>query len=191
MINLLSPQEKKALIQERNWRLIMILGAVLASSLISLSLILLSIKIYISGELEAQTVLFEQKELEDSSIQKLEQELNLQNLTFSDLASFYKNSFQRGEILTKLSQKLVSGAYLTNTNISIITRQISKKEKETFIQVTLSGFCSERDSLLEFKDNLEKEPLFEQVDFPPSNWVQPNNIDFIVSFKIKPNESYQ
>jgi len=59
MINLLSPKEKLVLIEEENQKLILILGTILFLALLCFALILLSIKIHISGELETQKIFLE------------------------------------------------------------------------------------------------------------------------------------
>lgn len=181
MINLLSPKEKLILIQEENQKLILILGIILFLALICFALILLSIRIYISGELEAQKIFLEQKKLDSSSTQEIEQEIKYQNLSFFDLKAFYEKDFRKSEILEKISQHLPSSTYLTNFYLSTII----SKEKENQLLISFSGFSPDRDILLEFQRNLESEDMFQQVDFPPSNWVKPNNIDFSVNFKIE------
>ncbi len=177
MINLLSPKEKIVLIQEENQKLILILGIILFLALFCFALILLSIKIYISGELEAQKIFLEQKKLDSSSTQEIEQEIKDQDLSFSDLKTFYEKDFRKSEILERLSQKLPSSTYLTNFSL------LTKKESE--LSVSLSGFSPDRDILLEFKKNLESEDMFQEVDFPPPNWVKPNDIEFSASFKVQ------
>lgn len=178
MINLLSPKEKLILIQEENQKLILILGIILFLALLCFTLILFSIKIHISGELEAQKIFLEQKKFDSFSTQEIEQEIKHQNLSFSELKTFYEKDFRKSEILEKISQKLPSSTYLTNF-------YLSTKEKESKLSISLSGFSPDRDILLEFQKNLENEDMFQQVDFPPSNWVKPNNIDFSVSFKVE------
>ncbi len=181
MINLLSPKEKIVLIQEENQKLILILGIILFLALICFALILLSIKIHISGELDAQKIFLEQKKLDSSSTQEIEQEIKHQNLAFSDLKTFYQKDFRKSEILERVSQKLPSSTYLTNFSLSTFIF----KEKTSEFSIFLLGFSPNRDILLEFKKNLESEDMFQEVDFPPSNWVKPNDINFSVSFKIQ------
>ncbi len=181
MINLLSPKEKLVLIEKENQKLILILGIILFLALLCLALILLSIKIHISGELEAQKIFLEQKKLDNSSTQEIEQEIKDQNLSFSDLKTFYEKDFRKSEILERISQNLPSSTYLTSFHLS----NIISKNKESELLIFLSGFSPDRDVLLQFQKNLENEDMFQEVDFPPSNWVKPNDIDFSVSFKIQ------
>lgn len=181
MINLLSPKEKLVLIQEENQKLILILGIILFFALLCFTLTLLSIKIYISGELETEKIFLEQKKLDSSSIQEIEQEIKYQNLFFSDLQTFYEKDFMKSEILERVSKKLPSSTYLTNFNLSTVISKNKTKE----LLISLFGFSPSRDILLEFKKNLENEDMFQDVYFSPSNWVKPNDIEFLVNFKVQ------
>jgi len=178
MINLLSPIEKEALTQEENWKLVLILGIIFIASLISSALILFSIKIYISGQIEAQKILLLQKELESSQVQPLKKEIKSANFTLSQLNSFYQETANSGEILEKISQALPTGTYLTNFTLTTI---VEKEEYPT--QASLSGFSPDREALLEFKKNLESQELFKEIYFPPATWVKSTNIEFSLNFK--------
>jgi Tfp pilus assembly protein PilN len=181
MINLLPPSEKEELLREKQWKLIIILGILVLAFLICFSLILFSLKAFITGEVEAQKILFNQREKEFKSpkMQTLEENLVSFNLILSKLDSFYQNQINLTEILEKISKTLPTEAYLTNLSI---TPYFEKAQK---IKCNLSGFSPTREKLLEFKQNLESEGTFEEVYFPPVNWVEAKNINFTVTFNIK------
>ncbi len=183
MINLLPLGQKEELRQEENWKLVVILGFIFLLFLISLSLILFSINIFISGEVNVQKTLFQQreKEIQDPQAQALQENLITLNQTLSLLSSFYQSRFNSTEILKKISETLPSEAYLANLSLS----PQFNEEKEERMNCSLSGFSPTRETLLKLKTNLENENLFEEVYFPPANWVKRTNINFIVSFKIK------
>ena len=176
MINLLPSQQKEELREEGKWKLIMILGIVLLAFLISLSLILFSIKTVILGQVEIQKILLEEreKELKTQKIQELEAKIRDYNLTLSNLDSFYKKNLNLTDILEKLSKTLPQGTYLTTFIFNLTTLEIS-----------LSGYSPDRETLVAFKENLEKEEKFEKVYFPLANWVSPTDINFSVTFKVK------
>ena len=176
MINLLPPEQKEELKQEERFKLALILGIVILAFLISLTLILFSIKISLLADLEIQKIYFEQrkKELEDPTIQELEEKIKNYNLTLSKLKNFYQEQLDLTLILEKISQALPQGTYLTNLNFNL---QVS--------QFSLTGFSPSRELLFQFKENLEDTQGLKEIDFPPQNWVQATDVDFSVNFKIK------
>ena len=80
MINLLPPHHKKELRGEQRFRLVLILGMLLITFFICLSLSLLSIRVYISGEIQTQRISVESQrkeggELRLQEIRKLNEEV--------------------------------------------------------------------------------------------------------------------
>jgi len=181
MINLLPPKEKEEILKEENWKLLMILGMTLLFFLISLLLILFSIKIFVTGEVEAQKIIFAEREEEfkNTQMQNLQNNLTAFNKKLSQLDSFYQNQSNFSEILEEISKTLPSGVYLNNLSI------VSRGGKNEGSGCSISGFSPSRQILLVLKDNLEKEKNFQEVYFPPSNWVKPADINFTISLKIK------
>ncbi len=179
MLNLLPPQYKKELRQEETRRLILILGIVFLLFLISLSLILFSIKIYIESRAEALRVLtdIEEKKFEDSEAQEIYQKILLADENISKMKLFYQDEEKVTIVFEEILKTMPSGLRLDSFSW----------KKET-LQMTLSGFSPTWEILFEFKENLEKEKDFIEVYFPPSNWVKATDIDFNVSFKIRQHE---
>lgn len=176
MINLLPPTQKEELKEEERLKLFLIFEIVILAFLISLNLILFSIRTIISGQIEIKKIFLQERE-EELKIQKTEEmetKIKDYNLIISNLDSFYQKNPNLTEILEKLTKSLPNGTYLTTFNFNI----------EKF-QISLSGFCPDRKTLLSFKENLEKEEKFEEVYFSPSNWVNHTDINFNATFKVK------
>ncbi len=175
MINLLPPEQKEELRQEENFKIILILGILCFSLLVSSALILFSIKTSILGMLEVQKIYLEEKEkeLKSAEIQELEEKIKELNQSLLKLDSFYQEEIGLAGILEKFSKTLPKNTYLTNINFNSVSSQFS-----------LSGFCPNRETLLQFKKNLEKEEKLKEVYFPPTNWVSPTDINFSITFKI-------
>ena len=182
MINLLPPQYKAELKEEENWKLTLILSILFLIFLVCSALILFSIKISVSGQAEAQKILLlkEEKKFEESQIQNLEEKITISNQALLKLNSFYQSQTNLTEILEKISETLPINIYLATLNFNPLTATENEKHAA---QISLSGFSPTREILLEFKKNLEKEQTFEEIYFPPSNWVQQTDIDFSVNFK--------
>lgn len=181
MINLLPPQQKKELLMEDKYRLVLILGVVVLSFLISLSLILFSIKLYVSGQAKFQEILFdsEEKGFQNSESQELEKELSLSNQNLLKLQSFYKRQFDWSGFLEKTSKTVPPGIYLTSLSFSPVVKE------ENRLQVSIAGFSPDRETLFEFKKNLEANEVFENIYFSPINWVSPRDINFHITLMVE------
>ncbi len=186
MINLLPPQQKEELLEEEKYNLVLTLGILFLIFLISLTLILFSIKIFISGETKAQKILLleEEKKFKESQIQNLEEKINISNQTLSKLDLFYQNQLNLTEILEKTSETLPPGAYLTTFSLNPLPTPAEGETQKYLAQISLTGFSPTREILLEFEEALGKEELFGEIYFPPSNWVKPTDIDFSVTLRI-------
>ncbi|MFH1671342.1 MAG: PilN domain-containing protein [Candidatus Portnoybacteria bacterium] len=147
-------------------------------SLIFIILIFLSVNLFISGEAKTQKILYEQRqeELKTFQMQNLQSNLITFNNTLSSLSFFYRNQTDSVETIERIVETIPSGIVLSNLSMS--------PNLNNSINFSLSGFAENRDLLLEFKNNLEKEDLFSEVSFPPSSFLKPVNISFSATFKI-------
>ncbi|RLC35058.1 MAG: hypothetical protein DRZ76_01200 [Candidatus Nealsonbacteria bacterium] len=178
MINLLPPQYKKYLAEEERYRIILILMVVVFLFLISLFLILFSVKIYISGEAQNQKVFVQisENKFEISETKEIEKKVQSINQTLSGLSSFYEKQPYYTDLLERVADILPEKSYFT----ALTLKYLSADEGT---EVFLRGFSPDREALAEFKSALEKQPDFYELDFPPSNWINPDN--FSVNFKVK------
>lgn len=182
MINLLPPIEKKVLKEQTNLRCFFILSALFLLSLICLIIILLSIKIYISEQVESQKLILQEQlseeKLETPKIQEMGKNMKSINEKITTLNSFYENQTHLTPILEKIWQSLPVGSNLSTFSF---TQDSSK--------ISLSGFCPNRELLFEFKKNLESNEHFSEITFPLSNWVKPFDINFSTTFYYNSHES--
>ena len=178
MINLLPPPEKALLKQEEITRLIIIVGVVILVCLAALTSILFSIEVYLQGQVQDQKMFLEvgQKEFKNSELQGLQDKIGGINLLFSGLDSFYrKKPYFITNILDSAVRLMPAKTYLKTISFNLSEPS----------QIFLSGFTAERESLLAFKKTLEAQPFFKEVDFPPSDWVKAQNIDFSATLKVE------
>ena len=178
MINLLPSQEKEELKKEEQFKVILILGIIIFASLVSFSLILSSINIFLSGEVDSQKIIYTQrkKELKNPEIQTFQANLTDFNKKISQLDSFYQNQVAFTEILEKISGTIPP-------EISILSSSLSLEEKT--IKCSLAGFSPDREVLIQFRDTLEKEEGFTEIYIPPACWTKPKDINFTANFNIK------
>lgn len=178
MINLLPPEEKTSLSLEEKKRLIIIIWLLFLFFILCWAFILFSIKFYLQGQVEYQEIILEEteKRIGQSEVQDLWEKFDSFNSQLVQLNSFYQQKVYFSEALEKISEILPPEAYLTNISVT-------KKETE-LLQVSLSGFIPTREDLFKFKKNLEKEETIQEVSFPSSNWLEPVDIDFFVTFDL-------
>lgn len=178
MINLLPSQQKEEILKQQRLRLILILGIVFLSFFISLFLVLFLVKSYISSDLETEKINTEERRKEIILNRDLEKEITEANALLSDLSSFYEKNLDLTKVLEKINTILPSGTYLTSYNLGF-----SKREKEETVNISLSGYCKDRDTLVKFKENLEGEESFTEVNFSAESWVKPS--EFMVNFRLE------
>ena len=176
MINLLPNQEKKKFLEERIVKQVIILEIVVFSALICLGLILFFIKLDLQGDLVFQKEILEcrNKDCQSSGIIEFEKETTHLSKIFEEITSHYQKKEYLIEDIEMLSETIPENIVLINVFF-----------KENSREFSLSGFSPDRESLLQFKDNLEKMEDFEKIYFPSSNWINPKDINFLASFRIK------
>ena len=181
-INLLPPKAKIELFEEELRKLITISGVLILIFIFSLTLILFSVKSYISGQLGYQKTLvdLEKKQFETTEIQTLREKIILANQNLSKLNSFYQEQMNLMETFQKISEILSPEMYLTAFSYQKTIIQPPSSKEKYVAQISLSGFSPNREVLVEFKRNLEKE--FPDPHFSPQSWFEPT--DFQVNFKI-------
>lgn len=176
MINLLPPEEKKAILKEKKKKMMIIIWFLFFFFLVSLSLILYSLKFYVKGQADYYGIILESKEnaLESAGIKNFQAEAVKSNNIIRKINDFYSKKFYFTEISDKVSDALIDGIYLNNLSIDV---------SESSFKISIAGFSPTREILFNFKNNLEKSG-FQNIFFPQTNWVKPENISFYASFEL-------
>lgn len=188
MLNLLPPQQKNELREEENWKLSLILMTVFLFFIIVLFCVLLLIDIILMSDLEVQKISLNHQEQSPDilQIESLKKDLSRFNQTVFGLEDFYLRQFEVANVVEKISDLiLASDLYLTDFNFSAFP---APHEDGSIGQISLAGFASKRESLLNFKKNLEQIDEFHSINFSASNWVKPTDINFKVTFKVNDNQ---
>ena len=174
MINLLPPQEKRRLAQEEIQRMIIIWGFVIAAFLASFTMAILFTATQVNWRVDVQELLLDglRKELEDSSTAKLRKELVDANRLLSDAEPLLDGGRVSG-IFDLIAVHLPQGVYITGLSYS-----------DSPGTLNLEGFSPTRNALLAFKSSLEEDSFFSVVEFPASNWIKPEDINFRVNLTI-------
>lgn len=178
MINLLPQQWQKNLETEKNFKTVTILGIVVLSALAAFVLMLALVRIFYSIEFDAgQAVLAEKdQEVKIFNVEPTEKAINFNDRLILKISDFYKNKIKITDVFAQISGSLPAGVSLTDFEYS--------PEK-----IDLSGTAPDRDSLVAFRDNLEKNPNLKNIVFPPENWLTAKDINFNISLEYaKPQQ---
>lgn len=179
MINLLPNEEKQKNIEEKKRRVLIVFWFYAFFFLCVFSIVLFFINNYVKTEIEIAQILLssEEKGFEGQGIKGIQSQISEANRILAKVNSFYSKKPYFGDVISKLSEAIPSGIYLNN--ISMVA------EKEGGFKFSLAGLALAREALFQFKSNLEKDSYFMNIDFPTSNWVKPENINFFAGFEIK------
>lgn len=174
MINLLPDPYKKAMRQEEQFRLVFILGMLLAAFFVCLSLLLLAVRISAAGQTQAQQILVESQKGTEDALRS--ERIRTLNEEIAQVSSFYEGRVSLSELLERISNALPQSISLTSLSYT----QGTPKGK-----ITLKGFAPRTEDLLELQTNLEKDPLVENLRIPPANWARATHIDFSLDFELR------
>jgi hypothetical protein len=106
------------------------------------------------------------------SIEKYDNAIKDMNKLVSDVSKIQSSQIYWSKFFTKFNEKVVTGIgieSLSNQNY----------------MVSVMGKADTRDSLLVFKESIEKDDCFEGVDLPLSYLVSQKDVSFQMNFKIK------
>jgi Tfp pilus assembly protein PilN len=124
-----------------------------------------------SGLINQEIVGEQSRILQNNTIKGIEKKVKELNDELLNLDKITKNQSSFYQTLSNIIPELLS-------RVSVYTLEIDRATKV----VTVAGFSSTRENLLEIKQKLENSPRYKKVDFPMSNLTNAKNIDFRFSF---------
>jgi len=174
MINLLSGQEKKARKQEKNLKLILIIGVLILSALIVVALSFLSIKFYLDNQVEYQETLIEAHIAKTSRIKLLDTQISKIDNILSEFNNFYDQQFMISSFLDELNNLLLP---------RILLESFSYNGEDSKIMIT--GTASNVEEAYEFRNVLRDYEGIKNLIFTLPDWLQTGEINFIVEFDLE------
>ena len=181
MINLLPGEQQDKLYQYRLKRLMLVLGVIGTIFLVALLALLLTLKIYLRAEVNYQASILEAKKgkSKTTKIKSIQNEFKTYNKKLTKVDRFYQEQEHPSEFLAEMNSVLPFSVRLSSLSYK------KSLEENYKAQVSLSGYCPNRDVLFKLKEKMDEKKSWEGIKFPPSNWVEPTDINFNVRFKIK------
>ncbi|MBI2573991.1 MAG: PilN domain-containing protein [Candidatus Wildermuthbacteria bacterium] len=179
MINLLPPLVKKDLQNQERMRLCIILAYSALGAALCAALALASLQFFMRNKLQEDRFPLDSAKTElaqkDATLQNIQQ-FNQQTLA---LFSFYQKRQTPTAVLDRLASLTPKSISLSAFSfVAPVVITVGDQQKQEPAKISVSGFASTRDALLEFRDSLQKNQMFRDVSFPPSNWVSPADITF-------------
>jgi len=124
-----------------------------------------------SSSINQEIVIEQSKIIQTNTIKGIEKKVKELNQELVDLEKISKNQSNFYQTLLNIIPELLSEVNVYNLELSSETKRI-----------TVTGFSSTREDLLEIKQKLEKSSRYKEIDFPISNLTNSKNIDFRFSF---------
>lgn len=185
MINLLPPEEKEKNTAGKKRKVLIIFWFYGFFFLGVFLTVLFFVDNYIKNDTEISKIMLQsaEKGFEGEGIKDIQVKISEANKVILKVSGFYKSKIYFSDVIDKISKIMPEGVYLNN--LSAVFDKGDDKGSGPFFKFSLSGFVAKRDSLFELKKNLEADSYFENIDFPTSNWVKPEDINFFISFNIK------
>lgn len=176
MINLLPERYKKELREERRFRVLLVLLFAGTCALASFALMLGVLRVYLTAQVlsqESKIALLETRFSQDNPVLV---QIQAFNEKVSQVSRFLKSSRPVSPILQALTETLSGTMHVTSFDYDPAGTQNPR--------ISVTGFAKDRGTLFAFRENLHKHPLFSELVFPASNWVQPEDIRFSLQTNI-------
>jgi hypothetical protein len=175
-LNLIPPQKREEIAKASHFKVFLkwgseffIIFAIFMAMLISINYILEINLSFASGSSNES----EKSNNQYAEIKKYDAEIKDMNSGVLEIEKIQKGQLRWSAFFQKLNNRVPGGIELE----SLATKSYS---------ISLAGKAPARDELISFKENLEKEECFTDVNLPLSNLVSKENIAFQIDFKIKP-----
>ena len=180
MHNLLSYESKKKIKKEYRLRLLVLF---LASTLaLSLILFLSLIPSYIFSMTREKTIANEKTAIQKSVVSLESENLNQLLRSTKEKVESLKEGNNDLSIYV-IIEKVLSRR---NAGVNILGFRFTPSDGLSR-NLTVDGVAGSRDSLVQFRKNLEQEKLFDQVSLPVSNFAKQSEIDFTLTLSITIN----
>ncbi len=183
MINLLPEKEKNELKKQENWEKFFIVLLFFALSLLFLSFLLWGLNYFVRSKADSFHGELTRMEsgINNSEFRDFQEETVKINQDLAKINSYFKGQIFIAPIFERLRDLVPNTIYFTNFSLQKKLKEIEEKGKKKIIpvfNVYISGWAENRNDLYLLKEKLEKEPVFENVNFLPDAWVSPKNINF-------------
>lgn len=176
MINLIPKEEKKKIIKNFYYRLVILFFSVV-SAVIFVSLLAILPSYFLSSARSNIVNLKLEVQKSEPVPSPQEETLTVIKDLNTKLSLIEKNSNKQFLI----SQKVIDAILARKMSNIKITNISYQNDSSTGTKISIQGIAPSREVLLSFRLALEGDKLFKQVDLPISNFIKGSNIQFSLS----------
>lgn len=175
ILNFTSPAQREINRFQRNYRLVQSLVILSVVALVIIVAILFASQIILQTKLDTITsdALALKEKTENEKSLNLGQTIQNFNSLLGNVSAIQSEYASWSGVLIETAKSMSDGVVLTSLTI--------QKTNSTF---QFSGNASTRDSLLDFKNNLEESLFFSNIESPISNLLSKENISFTLSGQV-------
>ncbi|MCD6270216.1 PilN domain-containing protein [bacterium] len=192
MINLLPESKKKEIKLEGIWKQITAVLLLCFFFFAVFVLLLFLEKFYLEKEVKTQEAKIKrtEKEFDYTAFKNVNNEIIRINKDFTDARNFLLQRISVVDFFRKISALIPPGVNLSEVSSRELTITTNKKTKKKALNIHISGYAKDREDVFLLFNNLKSEKSFQNVDFSPKSWVQPDNVKFSLSLNfVCENES--
>jgi len=192
MINLLPESKKKEIKLEGIWKQITAVLLLCFFFFAVFVLLLFLEKFYLEKEVKTQEAKIKrtEKEFDYTAFKNVNNEIIRINKDFTDARNFLLQGISVVDFFRKISALIPPGVNLSEVSSRELTITTNKKTKKKALNIHISGYAKDREDVFLLFNNLKSEKSFQNVDFSPKSWVQPDNVKFSLSLNfVCENES--
>lgn len=173
-VNLIPPWRKKEIAKIRQLKLVFRIELAIFLVMLIFLAILFSFSYVLKLDLKAIFVnpSLAQNRQQYDKIVKYNEDFGRLNLQIEEITNMKNDQLYWSKLFSSLSEKAAPGIEITS---------LSTKDYD----ILLGGRADIRDNLIVYKEKLEQEECFLEVNLPLSDLVLPKDVDFQISFKIK------
>lgn len=173
-LNLISQEQKKEINLKRAYEIVKKTNCILLIIAVFIAIVLLIGKLILQIQfikaIDQYTLVAKSSQGDNAKIRDINNSLNF-------VSEIQSNFIFWSNLIEDAAGRVPGGVSLSSISID--------QDKKS---IQIKGTAKLRDDLLQFKENIEKSPIYKNADFPLQNILQKENINFEIKAELNLNE---
>lgn len=173
-LNLIPPQKKEEIVKKNLFKKVLRTETFLAMIVLIFFMMLFSFRYILDFNANSQVISREKEEKFEQyeKIKKYDERFTQTNNEIKDIRNIKRDQFYWSKFLAKISGIIFPGI------------EIGSFSNSDYV-ISLIGSADTRENLILFKEKLEKDDCFSEVNLPLSDLIGKNDVEFQIDFNIK------